>query len=48
MLLDSYEPYFFNSNFREAAMQGYKYPEMSLEQALITTNNAKRETHGAV
>ena len=26
----------------------YKYPEMSVEDALKTTNNAKRETHGAV
>lgn len=26
----------------------FKYPEMSLEAALLTTNNAKRETHGAI
>lgn len=26
----------------------FKYPEMALEEALKTTNNAKRETHGAV
>lgn len=26
----------------------YKYPEMSVEEAMKTTNNAKRETHGAV
>lgn len=26
----------------------FKYPEMVLEDALKTTNNAKRETHGAV
>lgn len=26
----------------------YKYPEMSVEEALKTTNNAKREVHGAV
>ena len=32
------------------ALQGnkYKYPEMSVEEALKTTNNAKREVHGAV
>ena len=26
----------------------YKYPEMPVEEALKTTNNAKREVHGAV
>ena len=26
----------------------YKYPEMSVEEAMKTTNNAKREVHGAV
>ena len=26
----------------------YKYPEVSVEEALKTTNNAKREVHGAV
>ncbi len=26
----------------------FKYPEMSVDEALKTTNNAKRETHGAV
>ena len=26
----------------------FKYPEQSVEQALTTTNNAKRETHGAI
>ena len=26
----------------------FKYPEMSLEQALATTNDAKRITHGAI
>lgn len=32
------------------ALQGnkYKYPEMPVEEALKTTNNAKREVHGAV
>lgn len=32
------------------ALQSYKFksPEMSLEAALLTTNNAKRETHGAI
>lgn len=26
----------------------FKYPEVALEEALKTTNNAKRETHGAI
>lgn len=26
----------------------FKYPAMSVEEALTTTNNAKRETHGAI
>ncbi|MCG2576945.1 hypothetical protein LZ012_08050 [Dechloromonas sp. XY25] len=26
----------------------YKYPDLSVDEALKTTNNAKRETHGAV
>ena len=26
----------------------FKYPELSVDEALKTTNNAKRETHGAV
>lgn len=26
----------------------FKYPEVALEEAMKTTNNAKRETHGAV
>ena len=26
----------------------YKYPEISVEEAMKTTNNAKREVHGAV
>ena len=26
----------------------YKYPEKTIEEALTTTNNAKREVHGAV
>lgn len=26
----------------------FKYPEQSVEEALKTTNNAKRETHGAI
>lgn len=26
----------------------FKYPEIALEEALKTTNNAKRETHGAI
>jgi hypothetical protein len=26
----------------------FKFPEMSVEEALKTTNNAKRETHGAI
>lgn len=33
-----------------SAFKGYKfkYPELSVDEALKTTNNAKRETHGAV
>lgn len=32
------------------AFKGYqfKYPEVSVDEALKTTNNAKRETHGAI
>jgi hypothetical protein len=26
----------------------FKYPELSVEEASKTTNNAKRETHGAI
>jgi hypothetical protein len=26
----------------------FKHPELSVDEALQTTNNAKRETHGAI